>query len=160
MRAKGRLGPGLVFFFTAMGPGTFLTSAVAGATYGYTLLWALAPALIFRYVWVTTAASYVLVTRETLLQGYARIGQWLVWTVLAVTVIVRHSTNLYTVLLMGQAANLLVPLPLAAGAAVWTVALSMFGVAMMVWGGYGLIERACTLVIVMLGMSLPIAALL
>jgi Mn2+/Fe2+ NRAMP family transporter len=160
MRAKGRLGPGLVFFFTALGPGTFLTSAVAGATYGYSLLWALAPALIFRYVWVTTAASYVLVTRESLLQGYARIGRWLVWTVLAVTVIVRHSSNLYTILLMGQAANLLVPLPLAAGAAVWTVALSILGVAMMVWGGYRLIERACTLVIAVLGITLPIAALL
>ena len=24
MKAKGALGPGLVFFFTAMGPGTFL----------------------------------------------------------------------------------------------------------------------------------------
>ena len=65
MRAKGRLGPGLVFFFTAMGPGTFMTSAVAGATYGYQLLWVLAPALVFRYVWVTAAASYVLVTRES-----------------------------------------------------------------------------------------------
>ncbi len=41
VRDKGRLGPGLVFFFTAMGPGTFLTSAVAGATYGYSLIWAL-----------------------------------------------------------------------------------------------------------------------
>ena len=74
-RAKGRLGPGLVFFFTAMGPGTFLTSAVAGATYGYALIWALALALLFRFVWVNTAASYVLVTRESLLQGYARIGR-------------------------------------------------------------------------------------
>ena len=71
MRAKGRLGPGLVFFFTALGPGTFLTSAVTGATYGYALLWAIAPVSLFRYVWVSTAASYVLVTRESLLQGYA-----------------------------------------------------------------------------------------
>jgi Mn2+/Fe2+ NRAMP family transporter len=76
LRSKGRFGPGLVFFFSAMGPGTFLTSAVAGATYGYALLWALGLALLFRFVWVNVAASYVLVTRESLLQGYARIGQW------------------------------------------------------------------------------------
>ena len=160
IRAKGRLGPGLVYFFTAMGPGTFLTSAVAGATYGYDLLWAIAPALLFRYVWVTTAASYVLVTRETLLQGYARIGQWLVWTVLAITIIVRHSSNLYTILLMGEAAHLLVPLPIAASGAVWSASLTLLGVVMMVWGGYPLIERACTGVIALLAISLPIAAVL
>jgi Mn2+/Fe2+ NRAMP family transporter len=157
---KSRLGPGLVYFFTALGPGTFLTSAVAGATYGYDLLWALAAALLFRYVWVTTAAAYVLVTGESLIQGYARIGRWLVWTALAVTVVVRHSSNLYTIHLMGDAAHILMPLPTAASAAVWSAGLTLLGVLMMVWGGYPLIERGCTLVIAALGMSLPIAALL
>jgi Mn2+/Fe2+ NRAMP family transporter len=150
----------LVFFFTAMGPGTFLTSAVAGATYGYSLLWALALALVFRFVWVNTAASYVLVTGESLLQGYARIGRWLVWIALGVTIVVRHSSNLYTILLMGNAANLLVPLPIPASGAVWSVLLTFVGVAMMVWGGYPVIERAATVVIVLLGLSLPVAALL
>lgn len=158
MRDKGRLGPGLVFFFTAMGPGTFLTSAVAGATYGYSLLWALALALLFRFVWVNTAASYVLVTRESLLQGYARMGRWLVWTALVVTIVVRHSSNLYTILLMGNAAHLLMPLPTPISGAIWSVALTILGVVMMGWGGYPLIERACTVVIVVLGVSLPIAA--
>jgi Mn2+/Fe2+ NRAMP family transporter len=143
-----------------MGPGTFLTSAVAGATYGYTLLWAIAPVLLFRYVWVTTAAAYVLVTRETLLQGYARIGRWLVWTSLVITIVVRHSSNLYTILLMGQAAQILMPLPFSSGGAVWTVGLTLLGVVMMVWGGYPLIERACTVVIAALAISLPIAAVI
>ena len=124
-----------------MGPGTFLSSAVAGATYGYSLIWALALALLFRYVWVNTAASYVLVTRESLLQGYARIGRWLVWTALVVTILVRHSSNLYTVLLMGNAAHLLLPLPTPASGAIWSVALTLLGVVMMISGGYPLIER-------------------
>ncbi|MEQ1694115.1 MAG: Nramp family divalent metal transporter, partial [Gemmatimonas sp.] len=160
MRTKGKLGPGLVFFFTAMGPGTFLSSAVAGATYGYALIWALGLALLFRYVWVNTAASYVLVTGESLLQGYARIGKWLVWTSLVVTIVVRHSSNLYTILLMGNAAHLLMPLPTTSSGAVWTVALTLLGVVMMIWGGYPFIERACKLVIVMLGVTLPVAAMM
>ena len=160
LRDKGRLGPGLVYFFTAMGPGTFLTSAVAGATYGYSLIWALALALVFRFVWVNTAASYVLVTRESLLQGYARIGRWLVWTVLVVTIVVRHSSNLYTIVLMGNAAHLLMPLPTPASATIWSVMLTILGVVMMGYGGYPLIERACTVAVVVLGMSLPVAALL
>ena len=142
-----------------MGPGTFLTSAVAGATYGYSLLWALALALLFRFVWVNTAASYVLVTRESLLQGYARMGNWLVWTALVVTIVVRHTSNLYTILLMGNAASLLLPLPTPASGAIWSVGLTILGVVMMVWGGYPFIERACSGVIVLLGVSLPIAAM-
>jgi Mn2+/Fe2+ NRAMP family transporter len=143
-----------------MGPGTFLSSAVAGATYGYSLIWALALALLFRYVWVNTAAAYVLVTGESLLQGYARIGRWLVWTSLVVTILVRHASNLYTVLLMGNAAHLLSPLPTPASAAIWSVALACLGVVMMISGGYPLVERGCRVVIVILGLSLPAAAML
>lgn len=160
MRAENRLGPGLVFFFTAMGPGTFLSSAVAGATYGYSLIWALALAVLFRFAWVNTAASYVLVTGESLLQGYARMGRWLVYTSLVVTIAVRHSSNLYTILLMGNAAHLLLPLPTPASGAIWAVALTLLGTVMMVWGGYPFVERGCKVVIVALGVSLPIAAVL
>jgi Mn2+/Fe2+ NRAMP family transporter len=155
-----RLGPGLVFFFIALGPGTFLTSAVTGATYGYALLWMLPVVLALRFAWVYAAASYVLVTRESLLQGYARLGHWLVWTTLVVTIVVRHSSNLYTVLLMGNAAHLLLPLPTPASGAVWSIALTLVGVALMVWGGYPMVERVCTALIVGLGISLPMAAAL
>ena len=79
------------------GPGSIVSNAAAGASYGYNLLWALALALLFRYVWVDASARYVLVTRESLLQGYARIGRWLVWTILGAAIVVRHSTNLYTI---------------------------------------------------------------
>ncbi len=59
---------------------------------------------------------------------------------------------------MGNAAHLLLPLPTPASSAIWSVGLTLLGVVMMVWGGYRLIERACTVVIVLLGISLPIAA--
>jgi Mn2+/Fe2+ NRAMP family transporter len=140
-----------------MGPGTFLSSAVAGATYGYALLWALALALAFRYVWVNAAAAYVLVTGESLLQGYARLGRWLVWTSLAATVLVRHSSNLYTILLMGNAAHVLLPLPIASSRATWSIGLTVVGVGMMVGGGYPIVERACRAVMLMLGVTLPVA---
>ena len=60
------------------------------------------------------------------------------------TIVVRHSSNLYTILLMGNAAHLLLPLPTPASGAIWSVALTILGVTMMVCGGYPLIERACT----------------
>lgn len=100
MEASGRrpwkwdsVGPGLVFFLAVTGPDAFLSNAAAGASYGYAMIWALALALLFRYTLVSASARYVLVTGESLLQGYGRIGKWLVWTALAATILVRHSTN-------------------------------------------------------------------
>ncbi len=158
--ASGALGPGLAFLAAMTGPGSLVSNAVAGASYGYDLLWALAVALVFRYVWVDTSARYVLVSGESLLQGYARVGRWLVWTVLAAAVLVRHSTNLYTILLMGNVVQLLVPLPIEGGGAVWTLVFGMAGFAMMFWGGYPAVERGVRLLVgLMVGTMFVAAAL-
>ncbi len=154
------LGPGLVFLAAMTGPGSILSNAAAGASYGYDLIWALALALWFRYVWVNASARYVLVTGESLLQGYARMGRWLVWTVLVAGVVVRHSTNLYTILLMGNAVHALIPLPFPASGAIWTLFFSLLGFAMMFWGGYPAMERACRLLVAIMASWLVAAALL
>ena len=74
-RWRSALGPGLVFALTASGPGSFVSNAAAGATYGYALIWALGFTVVFRYAWLSTSAKYVLVTGETLLDGYRRLGK-------------------------------------------------------------------------------------
>jgi Mn2+/Fe2+ NRAMP family transporter len=157
-RLLASVGPGLMFLAAMTGPGTLLSNAAAGANYGYNLIWALALSLLFRYVWVDTTARYVLVTGESLLQGYARIGQWLVWTVFGAAILVRHSTNLYTVLLMGDAAHTLLPLPVAQSAAIWTVVFTLLGFAMMFWGGYPALEHGCRILMVILVASMAVAA--
>ncbi|MEE8162008.1 MAG: Mn2+/Fe2+ transporter, partial [Acidobacteriota bacterium] len=72
-RIKG-VGPGFVYVLTILGTGDLITNSAAGAGYGYALIWALGLTLVFRYVWVNTSAKYVLVTGESLMQGYARLG--------------------------------------------------------------------------------------
>jgi Mn2+/Fe2+ NRAMP family transporter len=154
------LGPGLAFLAAMTGPGSIVSNAAAGASYGYRLLWALALALLFRFVWVDISARYVLVTGETLLQGYARMGQWLVWTILGASILVRHSTNLYTILLMGNAVHTLVPLPFESSRAAWTLLFSLIGIAMMFWGGYPLVERGSQYLVSFMTASLLLAAIL
>ena len=100
-------GPGLVFALTVIGPNDIISNAAAGADYGYSLLWALVIALIFRYVWVGTSAKYVLATGESLLQGYARLGKWAVWLLLVSLLVYRHAGNLYLVMILGSAADVL-----------------------------------------------------
>lgn len=158
--ARFSFGPGLVFFLAATGPGAFVSNSAAGATYGYSMMWSLALALSFRFVWVNTSAKYVLVTRESLMQGYARMGSWLIWISLAATILVRHSSNLYTILMMGNAAHILCPLPIPGSGIIWALALTSLGFSMMFWGGYPVIERACRILIAVMGGALVIAAVI
>jgi Mn2+/Fe2+ NRAMP family transporter len=159
-RRRLSLGPGLVFLLTVVGTGDFVSNSAAGATYGYGLIWALALSLTFRFVWVNTSAKYVLVTGESLLQGYGRLGHWILWVVLAAVAVFRHATNLYKVVLMGTTAHLLLPLPMSGSAIAWSLLFVFLGFAAMFWGGYPLVERGCKFFVALLGGSMFAAALL
>ena len=88
------LGPGFVYALTVLGTGDLISNSAAGAGYGYALIWALGLTLVFRFVWVNTSAKYVLVTGESLIKGYARLGNWVVWVVLIAIIFLRHFYNL------------------------------------------------------------------
>ena len=77
-----RLGPGFVYALTVLGTGDLVSNSAAGAGYGYSLIWAVALTLVFRFAWINVSAKYVLVTGESLIQGYARLGRWVVWLIL------------------------------------------------------------------------------
>ena len=159
-RWAASLGPGLVFALTVSGPGSFVSNAAAGATYGYSLVWALAFTVVFRYAWLTTSAKYVLVTGETLLDGYRRLGRSLVWLVLGATVVVRHLSNMYKVVLLGECVHLLLPLPFAWSARFWSLFSVCLAFAMVFWGGYPTIERFCKILVALMTAGLAVAAFL
>ena len=159
-RWTSSLGPGLVFALTAAGPGSFVSNAAAGATYGYSLIWALGFTVVFRYAWLSTSAKYVLITGESLLDGYRRIGRWLVWVVLASAIAVRHLSNMYKVLLLGGCVQLLIPLPFAWGAKAWALVSVLLAFAMTFWGGYPLVERFCKILVALMMGALVVAAVL
>jgi Mn2+/Fe2+ NRAMP family transporter len=152
-------GPGLVFALASIGPGDLISNSAAGASHGYSFIWVLALALFFRWVWLNTAAKYVVVTGESLLQGYARVGRWMVWAVFVTTLLARHLSNLYMVVFMGNAAHLLLPLPTPGSAALWSLFFVVVGFTLMIGGGYQGIEKVCQFLIAILGFSLILAAL-
>ncbi len=154
------LGPGIVFALTVSGPGDLVTNTAAGATHGYALIWVLGVALAFRYAWLNAAAKYVLVTGESLVAGYARLGRWVVWLLLGALVLTRHLSNLYKTVLMGSAAHLLLPLPSAWSAGIWSIFFTAAAFTLMLRGGYAAIERLCKVLIVLLGAGLVAAAVL
>lgn len=154
------LGPGLVYVLTVLGGGDVVSNAAAGAGYGYSLIWTLGITLVFRFVWVDISAKYVLVTGESLLQGYARVGKWVIWTLLIALIVVGHSYNLYAIVMIGSAADLLFHLPTEWGSVIWSFSFTCVGFAMMYWGGYRLIEVFVKILIAAMGASLIVAALL
>ena len=156
----GSVGPGLVFVLTVLGTGDIVANTTAGASYGYSLIWVLAVTLVCRFVWVNTSAKYVLVTGESLLVGYSRLGTWVVWVILLVIIITRHFNNLIVILMIGSSAHLLFPLPTAYSAQVWALFFTLLGFAMMFWGGYPVVELFCKVLVVVMGGALLVAAFL
>jgi Mn2+/Fe2+ NRAMP family transporter len=154
------VGPGLVYGLTVLGAGDIVSNTTAGASYGYHLIWALGMSLIFRYVWVNTSAKYVLVSGESLLTGYGRVGIWVPLVVLVALFPIRHFENQFLILMTGSAAQLLCPLPTAWSQEIWALLFALVGFAMMFWGGYPIIESFCKLLIGLMGGSLLIAGLL
>ena len=156
------VGPGLVYAATVLGTGDVVSNTAAGAHYGYRLLWALALTLVFRYVWVSTSAKYVLVTGESLLKGYGRVASWVPLIVILSFFPIRHFANQYLMLMMGSSSHMLFPIHTNAewSADIWSCLFTLAGFAMMFWGGYPTIERFCKVLIGIMGGSLLIAAML
>jgi len=160
VRAWLAFGPGLVFALTVIGPADVISNAAAGAEYGYSLLWALVISLVFRFVWASTSAKYVLATGDSLLQGYARIGTWAVWLVLISLVVHRHASNLYLITILGASADFLVPLPTPHSRAVWGLAGVALAFVVLFWGKYGTVEKVFKGIAVLLSLTFVTAAVL
>ena len=153
-------GPGFVYALTVLGTGDIVSNSAAGSSYGYSLIWALAMVLVFRYVWVTTSAKYVLVTGESLLSGYGKVSKLVPVLVLLSFFPIRHFTNQYLILMMGLSPHMLFPLPTEWSSQIWACLFTVVGFAMPFWGGYLMIEKFCKVLVGVMGGSLLIAALL
>ena len=92
-----------MFLLTAIGPQDLISNAAAGAEFQYRLLWALVPVLVIRYAILEASARYVLATGESLMDGYARMGRWLMLVLFLVILAKRLVSGLYQVVMLGQA---------------------------------------------------------
>jgi Mn2+/Fe2+ NRAMP family transporter len=64
------LGPGLLLAATGIGVGDMVSSTIAGAEYGLTLVWALAAGVVLKFAITEGAARWQLGTGTTLIQGW------------------------------------------------------------------------------------------
>ena len=155
-----QMGPGFVYILTVLGAGDLVTNSAAGAGYGYALIWTVAVGMMLRFVWVNVSAKYVLVTGETLIQGYARVGQWVVWLILISMIILVHFYNMYMILMSGNAIHVLFPLPTEWSSSIWSLFFALVAFVMAYWGGYQALEFFCKILVGMMGGALILVAFL
>lgn len=73
------VGPGLVVAATGVGAGDLVATLVAGARFGYALLWAAIIGCIIKIALAEATGRYHLATGTTILHGWRSLGRWTSW---------------------------------------------------------------------------------
>lgn len=97
-------GPGIVIVLTWLGAGDVVDMGVAGANYGYSLMWVLVGALLFRYVFVSLIARYQLCNQhgEGVLDGLARLHRWYAPALFGAAILMGHVYGSYMTVGVGE----------------------------------------------------------
>lgn len=153
------IGPGLVWMAAgAGGAGELLFPPRVGSLYGYAFLWALLLAVALKFFVVRELGRLAIGTGEPLLEGMRRLPgprNWAIWALLVPQLAVASAAIAG---LAGSAATAAAELTAgvsggdasaAQGASfavkVWMPVLLALAVALVVWGRYGLLEKAATI---------------
>jgi len=86
----GKFGPGILLAAVSIGASHMIMSPVAGAKYGFALLWLVIFTHLFKYYAFEFGPRFAAAERKTLLEGYARVGgpkNWSLYLVLVNTTI-------------------------------------------------------------------------
>jgi Mn2+/Fe2+ NRAMP family transporter len=97
-------GPGLVVVLTWLGAGDVVDMGVAGANYGYSLMWVLVVAVFMRYVFVSLIARYQLCNPagEGVLDGLARLHPAYAPLLFVSAIVMGHVYEAYMTLGTGE----------------------------------------------------------
>ncbi len=80
------LRPGILIASTAIGVSHLVQSTRAGANYGFMLLWAVILVNIMKYPFFEYGSRYANSRGESIIDGYKRIGNWMLWLYFIITV--------------------------------------------------------------------------
>ncbi|MGE0218148.1 Nramp family divalent metal transporter [Mycolicibacterium sp.] len=100
------IGPGLLVSMAWMGAGDLVDSSVAGANYGYSLMWALGLALLSRFFFTSAIAKYGLcnaVGDQTIIEGFGAVWKKLPLLVGTLALVSGFILQTYMVAMVGNA---------------------------------------------------------
>lgn len=80
------LGPGILFASTCIGVSHLVQSTRAGAAFGFALVPFVIAANVFKYPFFEFGSRYANATGESIIDGYKRLGKWMLWLYFAITI--------------------------------------------------------------------------
>ncbi len=146
-----KLGPGLLFAGAAIGVSHLVQSTKAGATFGFGLLWALLLVNLFKYPFFQYGTRYAIATGETLLEGYKKLGTWVLVIYYLLTFAIMFTIQAaVTIVTAGLATALFgdfMPLEL------WAVLILALSFLLLYFGGFNLLDNFIKIIIIILSIS-------
>ncbi len=138
-----RFGPGLLVMAAFIGPGTVTTASVAGANYGFALLWAVLFSIVATLVLQEMAARLGLVTRKGLAETLATTFKSQICRMLAITLIVSAITFGNAAFEVGNIAGASMGLEVLTGfsARVWALVVGAISAGFLAVSFYRILER-------------------
>ncbi len=101
------IGPGILFASSAIGVSHLVQSTRAGADYGWSIAVFILAANIFKYPFFEFGPRYANAAGESLLDGYKKLGVWVLWLYYILTAVTMFSvTAAVSFVTVGLAENL------------------------------------------------------
>lgn len=145
------LGPGLIWAGASVGVSHLVQSTRAGANFGFELVWLILMVNVLKYPFFEFAPRYAASTGESLLQGYFRLGKWVLVLYLGLTIATMFTLQAaITSVTVGLIGNLF---PDALNFIQWTIILLLICVVVLVLGKYKTLDRLMKVIVVVLSVS-------
>lgn len=152
---KYALGPGLIMAAAAVGVSHLVQSTRAGAEYGFALVWAVILANIFKYPFLEYGPRYAIVAKESMIEGYKKLGNWAFWIFVVFTIgtmfTVQAAVTIVTASLAAELTGIVLS-PVAWSAIILGICILILGA-----GQYSALDGAIKLIMVVLTISTLIA---
>jgi Mn2+/Fe2+ NRAMP family transporter len=153
-----RFGPGALVAAAFIGPGTITTCSLAGARFGYALLWGLVFSVIATVVLQEMAARLGIITRqglgEALRRHFSNRFARVVSAMLVVSAIAIGNAAFETGNLLGASLGIQSLFPSGGvRVGIWAALIGVITFALLFFGSYKLIERVLTGLVIIMSMT-------
>jgi Mn2+/Fe2+ NRAMP family transporter len=150
-----KLGPGLIFAGAAIGVSHLVQSTRAGADFGYGWIWALFLINALKYPFFRFAPLYTTVTGHNLIDGYAKLGKWVLGFYFVMTLVTMFTIQAaVTIVTAGLASNLF---GITDNVLIWSIVITTVSAVLLYIGKYSALDLVMKLIVITLTISTLIA---
>ena len=149
------MGPGLLFAGAAIGVSHLVQSTRAGANYGFILIWVILLANLLKYPFFEYGPRYAAATGESLLEGYFKLGRWVFFLFVGLTLLTMFVIQAAVTLVTAALATQLFPFSLSLLS--WSAILLLISVIILMVGQYAWLDSLIKVIIILLSISTIVA---